>query len=115
MDFRQIEADANGGCKKNQLLVSAMAYNIAKSIGSLATVTRGKVDVIILTGGIARAKNFIAEITERVSFIAPVEVAPGEYELEALAAGCLRIIKGEERVRRLIDITDDGFGVSEFA
>jgi butyrate kinase len=112
-DFRKIEADAEGGCEKTKLLMEAMAYNIAKSIGSLATVVSGRVDAIIITGGLANAKSFAQDITQRVEFIAPVQIRPGEYELEALAAGCLRIIKGEEQVRRLIDITDDGFGISE--
>ncbi|MDR2168039.1 MAG: butyrate kinase [Clostridiales bacterium] len=112
-DFRQIEADAEGGCEKTANLMSAMAYNIAKSIGSLATAVSGRVDAIIITGGLANARSWAAEIAARVEFIAPVEIMPGEYELEALAAGCLRIIKGEEQVRLLTGITDDGFGISE--
>jgi len=113
-DFRKVEDDAAAGDEKSTLLMSAMAYNIAKSIGSLATVVNGKVDAIIITGGLAKAKGFAKEISDRVSFIAPVEIMPGEYELEALAGGCLRIIRGEEKARKLVDITEDGFGVSEF-
>ncbi|MCL2575073.1 MAG: butyrate kinase [Defluviitaleaceae bacterium] len=112
-DFKKVEDDANAGCEKSKLLMDAMGYNIAKSIGSLAAVVSGKVDAIIITGGLARAKGFTADIAARVGFIAPVEIAPGEYELEALAAGCLRIINGEEKAKRLINITDDGFGITE--
>jgi len=112
-DFKKVEDDANAGCEKCKLLMDAMAYNIAKSIGSLATVVSGKVDAIIITGGLARAKSWAADIASRVSFIAPVEVAAGEYELEALAAGCLRIINGEEAAKRITAITDDGFAVTE--
>jgi len=112
-DFKKVEDDANSGCEKSKLLMDAMGYNIAKSIGSLATVVAGKVDAIIITGGLARAKSWTADIAARVGFIAPVEVAPGEYELEALAAGCLRIINGEEAAKRLISITSDGFGITE--
>ena len=114
-DFRFIESEALGDNEQAKLLVSAMGYNIAKTVGSLATVVKGKVDAIIITGGIARSKLLTDIIQEKVDFIAPVEIAPGEYELEALAAGGLRIIKGEEKVRKLIDITPDGFGLSEFA
>jgi len=113
-DFKQIETDALGGDEKSALLISSMAYNIAKSIGSLATVIDGKVDVIIITGGMARSEMLVNGIAQRVRFIAPVEIAPGEYELEALAAGGLRIIKGEEKVRHLTSITADGFGIGEF-
>jgi butyrate kinase len=113
-DFRKIEADALGegenGCKKSRLMIDAMAYNIAKFIGSMSVAVNGLVDVIILTGGLARSANFVSKISKRVSFIAPIEVMPGEYELEALAAGCLRIIKGEEKAKELIDIVD-GFGI----
>ena len=112
-DFKKVEDDANAGCAKSKMLMDAMGYNIAKSIGSLATVVAGCVDVIIITGGLARAKAWVADIAARVGFIAPVEIAPGEYELEALAAGCLRIINGEEGLKRLVSITPDGFGVTE--
>jgi len=112
-DFRKIEADALAGCEKTALLVSAMAYNIAKSIGSLATVLSGKIDVVILTGGLAKSEMFVNDIKQKVSFISHIEVMPGEYELEALAAGGLRIINGQEKVRRLTSITPDGVGVSE--
>jgi len=113
-DFRSIEAKALADDEKAKLLVHAMAYNIAKTIGSLATVVHGKVDAIIITGGIARSEYLTNLIKEKVQFIAKVEIAPGEYELEALASGGLRIIKGEEKVRKLTSITQDGFGVSEF-
>jgi len=112
-DFREVEIEANSGDPKAALLVDAKAYNIAKSIGSLATVVNGRVDAIILTGGIAHSNYFMQNIASRVDFIADVVVAGGEYEMEAMVGGCLRIMRGEEVVRRLVDITPDGFGVSE--
>jgi len=112
-DFKQIEADALGGNEKTALLISTMSYNIAKSIGALATAVDGKVDAIILTGGMARSKMLTDDISKRVKFIAHVEISPGEYELEALAAGGLRILKGEEEVRRITSITDEGIAISE--
>ena len=74
----------------------AMAYQLSKAIGELATVVNGKVDAIVLTGGIAYSKVFTDWIKERVSFIAPVVIYPGENEMDALANGALRVLRGEE-------------------
>lgn len=76
-----------------------MALQIAKSIGELATVVNGDVDAIIITGGIAYSKYMTESIKNRVKFIAHVEILPGENELEALAFGGLRVLKGEEEAR----------------
>ena len=73
-----------------------MCLNVAKDIAKLAATVCGKVDRIILTGGISYSKYVTDYITEHVSFVAPVEVMAGEYEMEALAAGCLRVLRGEE-------------------
>jgi butyrate kinase len=82
------------------LLVSqAMAYQIAKEIGAMATVLQGQVDAIVLTGGVARWKDLVAWIRERVAFIAPVLVYPGEDEMLALAEGTLRVVRGEEAAK----------------
>jgi butyrate kinase len=76
-----------------------MAYQIAKGIGELATVLKGQVEHIILTGGIAYSKRITDWVSDRVSFIAPVIISPGENELQALAHGTLRVLKGEETAR----------------
>jgi butyrate kinase len=73
-----------------------MAYQVAKSIGELATVVAGRVDVIVLTGGIAHSRLLTGWIAERVRFIAPVEIFAGENELESLALGILRVLNGQE-------------------
>lgn len=86
-----IQGDAHA-----RLIYEAMAYQIAKSIGELATVVCGKVDRIILTGGIANSKMLTDWIKERVEFIAPTVVMAGENELQALALGALRVLMGEE-------------------
>ncbi len=65
----------------------------------MAAVLDGKVDAIIMTGGIAYDKNFTTAISEKVSFIAPVKLYPGEDELLALAQGALRVMNGEEEVQ----------------
>lgn len=100
-DVRKVEEMIAGGDKSAETLLHAMCYNIAKSIGSLATVLYGSIDAIIITGGIAKSELVTKKISERVEFIAPVVIMPGEYELEALAAGALRIVTGVERANEL--------------
>jgi butyrate kinase len=78
----------------------AMAYQIAKEIGAMATVVRGKIDAIVLTGGLAGSGMLTAWIEERVKFIAPVMVFSGEDELGALASGVARVLSGEEKEER---------------
>jgi butyrate kinase len=87
---------ALNGDEKAKLILDAMGYQVAKEIGKCAAVLFGKVDAIILTGGIAYGKYITEYIKERVSFIAPVIIYPGEDELLALAEGTLRVLNGEE-------------------
>ena len=76
-----------------------MATNTAKNIGSVAVVARGKIDAVILTGGITQSEMFTRMIREQVEFIAPVIVYPGENEMQSLALGGLRVLRGEEKAR----------------
>ncbi len=98
-DVRDIEKMIEEGDERAELVLQSVSYNVAKSIGQLSVVRGGKVDQIILTGGIAYSKRITDWIAEKVEFIAPVSVIPGEKEMEALAAGGLRILKGEEAVQ----------------
>lgn len=77
----------------------AMIYQICKSIGSMATVLEGKVDGIVLTGGLLRFDDILSDIRRRCEWIAPVSAYPGEFEQEAMAAGALRVLTGEEAAR----------------
>ena len=95
-DAREVEGRIASGDEYARLVYDAFHYNISKSIGDLATVVRGKVDRIILTGGIAHSKMVTDSISSYVDWIAPVELMPGEFEMEALAEGGLRILRGEE-------------------
>jgi butyrate kinase len=95
-DCRLVEEMIAEGNEKAKLVYEAEAYQVAKGIGELAPVLNGEIDYIILTGGIAHSKMMTEMITKRVKFIAPVIVMPGEMEMEALALGALRILKGEE-------------------
>jgi len=107
-DVAEVESRAEAGDAEAALLLEAMAYQVAKGIGELATVVRGRVDRIVLTGGIARSKRITSSIAERVGFISPVEVVPGEYELEALALGVLRVLRGQEEARVYAPRSDAG-------
>lgn len=98
-DVREVLAAAKAGDKKAELLFEAMGYQVAKEIGKCAAVLSGKVDAILLTGGIAYGKEITDYIKDRVEFIAPVVIYPGEDELLALAQGGLRVLNGEEEAR----------------
>ncbi|MGC4376490.1 butyrate kinase [Fictibacillus sp. Mic-4] len=98
-DAVKVEKMIAGGNKKAELIYDAMAYQIAKEIGAASTVLSGQVDYIILTGGLAYGKEFVKKITERVEWICDVIIQPGENELQALAEGALRVLKGEEHAK----------------
>ena len=97
-NMMEVEERMAAGDEKAKLVFEGMAYQTVKEIGACACVLKGKVDQIILTGGIAYSKPMTDYITQRVSFIAPVTVYPGEDELLALAQGGLRVLNGEEEV-----------------
>lgn len=97
VDVREVERRISQGDKYSKLIHEALILQISKAIGELATVVNGKVDAIIITGGIAHSKLISEGITRRVKFIAPVKILPGENELEALALGVLRVMTGKEK------------------
>ncbi len=101
-DARVVCQMIEDGDKNARLVYEAMAYQVAKEIGSMSTVLEGQVDGIILTGGIAYDAMFTAWIKERVDFIADVTVYPGEDELIALAEGGLRVLRGEEQAKEYL-------------
>jgi butyrate kinase len=98
-DLRHLEQLRVEGDEYAALIFDAMAYQIAKFVGALATVLGGQVDQIIFTGGLAYSTRLLDKISDRVKFIAPITVYPGENEMEALAMGGLRVLKGEETAR----------------
>jgi len=103
VDTRQVERMINNGDDNAKLVYEAMAYQVAKGIGELATVVEGKVDAIIITGGIAYSDMFTSWIKKRVEFIAPVEIMPGENEMESLALGTLRVLRKEEDAKEYVE------------
>lgn len=98
-DAKAVGDRALAGDKEAKLIFDAMAYQVAKEIGRCAAVLQGKVDAIILTGGIAYAKYIVDYIKDRVEFISQVVVYPGEDELLALAEGGLRVLTGQEAAK----------------
>lgn len=98
-DARVVENSALKGEGKAKLVHDAMGYQVAKEIGAAAIVLNGKVDAIILTGGMAYGKPMVDLIRKKVAFIAPIIVYPGEDEMLALAQGTIRVLSEEEDVR----------------
>jgi butyrate kinase len=98
-DGREIIKRIEAGDSKAKLVLEAMAYQIAKEIGAMATVLKGEVDAIVLTGGVAHNPYVVSWVKERVSFIAPVIVKPGQNELKALAAHAVNALNNPTAVK----------------
>lgn len=98
-DCREVERRIKSGDTYAGLIYEAMALQVAKSVAGLSCVLKGKVDVIILTGGIARSTMLTDMIADYCGHIAKIEVMAGESEMEALADGALRMLKGEEAAK----------------
>lgn len=104
-DAVKVEEMIEAGDKKAKLVYDAMAYQIAKEIGSASAVLCGEVDGIVLTGGMAYGKSFVKQITDHIKWIADVIVHPGENELQALAEGGLRVLRNEEDAKEYPETT----------
>ena len=96
-DVRDVLKMIEGGDEKAKLIFEAMIYQIAKEIGGFSAALKGKVDAILLTGGIAYSEVVVNMIKEYVNYIAEVRVYPGEDEMSALTEGALRVLRGEEK------------------
>lgn len=98
-DARDVYNMMAEGNKAAELVYKAMAYQVAKEIGMCAAVLKGKIDAVILTGGLAYGKEFVSFITEYIEFLGKVVVYPGEDELLALCEGGLRVLSGVEEAK----------------
>ena len=94
-DSDVIHAKAEAGDAKARLVWDTMIYQICKMIGAMSCVLEGKVDAILLTGGLMRFDDIREGIERRCGWIAPITVYPGEMEQEALAYGALRVLRGK--------------------
>lgn len=101
VDLREVQRRMDDGDKKAALIFNALAYQIAKEIGSCYAVLRGKADAIVFTGGMANSERLISAIRSYVGGFAPFALYPGEKEQEALALGALRVLAGEEEPVRM--------------
>ncbi len=99
-DMRDVEKMVNDGDAKAKEIRDAFIFQVSKDIGSMACVLNGKVDQIVVTGGIAYDKGVVAGLKERCEWIAPFTVYPGEDELLALVQGGLRVVNGEEEAMK---------------
>ncbi len=98
-DGREVSRRIDAGDVGAAEIYEAMAYQIAREIGSMAAVLEGRVDAVLITGGLAYDERIREWIRKRVEFIAPVEFYPGEYEMVALAEGAVRVLRGDEAAR----------------
>lgn len=98
-DIPAIEKRIAEGDEQAELVLNAMIYQIAKEIGGASVVLYGQVDAILLTGGMAHSSYITSRLKERVSFLAPVYIYPGEDELEALVQNALGALRGELPIR----------------
>ncbi|MGD9126249.1 MAG: butyrate kinase [Planctomycetia bacterium] len=96
---REVEERIEKGDAESRMCYEAMAYQVAKEIGATAAVLKGQVDAILLTGGLANSEMLCGWIVERVEFIAPVKIFPGEHEMEALAEGAYYATVGQMPVK----------------
>lgn len=109
-DAVELTERVKNGDKYAEMLWNTMIYQIEKCIGAMAAVLHGKVDGILLGGGMVHSKDLVAQITESCSFIAPVTAYPGEFEMEAMAAGAIRVLNGEEQLKEYTGkLVWDGF------
>jgi len=95
-DAKKVHRMVETGDRKAVLIWNAMIYQICKEIGAMSTVLSGKVDGILLTGGLVRYDDIVEGIRARCGWIAPIAIYPGEMEQEELAGAVLRVLRGEE-------------------
>ena len=103
-DTREVEKMIADGDEHAKFIYEAMAMNVARFVAMEAPVVKGKVEAIILTGGIAYSEMFTNMLKELVEFLAPVTVYAGENEMQSLALGGLRVLHGEEQAKQFVKV-----------
>ena len=101
-DIREIEKQIEEGDSYAEQVLDAMCYQTAKDIGGYATVLKGNVDAILLIGGMANSRFITSHIKERVEFLAPVVILPGEREMESLCQTSLDALEGREEIQQFV-------------
>ncbi len=100
-DLLDVERRIATGDASAKTVFDAMVYQIAKEVGAMATVLRGRIDAVLITGGMAHSERLLDALRERITWIGAVSVYPGEDELQALVEGALRVLRGEEKALAL--------------
>lgn len=100
-DLKEVESRIDAGDAQAAAVYDAMIYQIAKEAGAMAAVLLGRVDALLLTGGMAFSERLVGRLCAYLDWIAPIAVYPGEDELRALAEGVFRVLDGQERAKRL--------------
>ncbi len=100
-DLIEVERRVDAGEEQATTVFGAMVYQIAKEAAAMAAVLRGKVDAVLLTGGMAHSKRIVSLLHGYLDWIAPIEVYPGEDELQSLSDGVFRVLSGEEQPKTL--------------
>ncbi|MBR5656135.1 MAG: butyrate kinase [Prevotella sp.] len=98
-DMKDLEKRIEEGDEHTKLIVDAMIYHTAKNIAAESAVLCGKIDAILLTGGLARSQYVIKRLRERIDFLAPTYCYPGEDEMEALASNAWEVLQGHREAR----------------
>lgn len=98
-DVREVRARIASGDQYAKLILNAMIYQIKKEIGAMCAVLNYQVDAVILTGGVSNDSQLVENIRQSMSRLAPVVAMPGEFEMEAMAAGAIRVLSGEEEAK----------------
>ena len=100
-DLVEVEQRIDAGDREAARVFEAMVYQIGKEAGAMAVALKGKVDAVLLTGGMAYSNKVVTQLRDALDWIAPIRIYPGEDELQALAEGVFRVLNGEEQARRL--------------
>jgi butyrate kinase len=98
-DLREVERRIDAGDARARLVLDAMLYQVRKEVGAMAAVLEGRIDAVLLTGGMARSERVAGGLVDQLDWLAPVHVYPGEDELRALAEGATRVLDGAEAAR----------------
>ena len=100
-DLVEVERRIDAGDQEAARVFEAMVYQIGKEAGAMAVALKGKVEAVLLTGGMAHSEKVVALLRDALDWIAPICVYPGEDELQALADGVFRVLNGEEQAKKL--------------
>jgi butyrate kinase len=102
-DMIEVERRIDAGDREAARVFEAMVYQIGKEVGAMAVALKGKVDAVLLTGGMAHSNKVVTLLRDALNWIAPIRIYPGEDELQALAEGVFRVLNGEEQAKKFGD------------